>query len=94
MSHPADQYLFMMSITIVRRGNDNEFTMTEEKYEGIGQVVETPAGGLLLRDMRALPIRIFAPGEWIDMRVTDAVPVTPTEVQQHLMRESSGGSQA
>lgn len=64
-------FLYRQDVTVVVRENGDS---QERKFTGVGEMFETPRGGLLLQDMNAVTMTMYAAGEWVSATVTSYAP--------------------
>ena len=69
------RFLFEMDVMVVIRESDD---LQERRFTKVGEMFETPRGGLLLQDMNAVTMTMFAQGEWVSASVITYLPA-PTE---------------
>lgn len=61
-----DHYLFQMKVRVlISEGT----TPRAVEHDGIGEIIETKCGSLLLHDIHACPVAIYAAGRWIESAV-------------------------
>jgi hypothetical protein len=73
------QFIFEMDVMVVIRASDD---LQERRFTKVGEMFETPRGGLLLQDMNAVTMTIFAQGEWVSASVITYLPA-PTKDPDH-----------